>query len=1037
MSIFHKNLADLVKGMRSHKKDERQFIAACLKDIKEELKSTDNELKVEALRKLSYLQMFGFDISWAAFNAVEAMASQHFWQKRIGYMVACAAIKPGSEVTLLTTNLFKKDLLYNQSPFEASIAMNTLANIMTPELASDLASDIVSLMSHSRHYLRKRSTLLTYKVFLNYPEALRPTFPRLKEKLQDPEVAVVSASVNVICELARKNPKNYLALAPMFFKILTTSGNNWMLIKIIKLLGALCPLEPRLAKKLTDPLSNIISTTPAKSLLYECINTATTGINENKQLMELCTEKLRSFVAEPDPNLKFLGLVGLCNVIKSHPRMIAPHKDIILSCLDDEDVTIRMRVLELLAGMASKKNLPDICRKLREHIDLSDGQYRDHLVKQLVATCAQDTYEYVSDFEWYLATLLDLSMLRGLQTGSLIADQLVDIAVRVEVVRPFACERLVALLHNEHMMSESATDQAIQEVLFGAAWIVGEYATPAANLAEALNVLLAPRATFMPSHVQGAFVQAAFKVFVTAMDSTSGQDDCVMTAASFRGVFSEKIVVFTKSVHMEVQERACSYQALADIIAPAGGFNAPLSSALASVFAQELIPVGPTAQMKVRPPANLDLESWLNEEPVEPEPSDEHEASIFSMAYNEHTTGEGSSETMTMAPKLSKKELRRVEKEKKRLLKLRQKDPFYLANQLGGAAVEEGGDVSVEEIPISELDLSHMDAPEPKGKKKKKKGDKKSPFMLEDKPSVVVKKFLEEPEGDLSPQHTNALDIDLSQPLKKDEALKATQEYKMMTKEDVEREDRRKARQAKKEERESRRKKKDDAKLAEMGDMDMLVQDKPSKSKKSKKGDKPDKSEKSEKKAKKSRAAPAAAPAEDDLFGDLLMGNTTGTGPSPGGMDDLLASMDLGGSPAPAAPAPEKKKKKKDRSPEKSSRAGAESVCARVSAAGASKQRFEEAVTGDGCKFLASCKIKVQKEKIQTAIEQIAAHLRVEMVDCVPGAVSLFGEVDGEHPLAVLIKARSSGVSIEVRSYSDEFVAAILEEAKLCASKIL
>ena len=364
--MFHKTLADLVKGLRAHKKDERQFIASCLKDIKEELRSTDNELKVEALRKLSYLQMFGFDISWSAFNAVEAMASQIFWQKRIGYMVACAAIKPGSEVTLLTTNLFKKDLLYNQSPFEASIAMNTLSNIMTPELASDLATDVVSLMSHSRHYLRKRSTLLTFKIFRNYPEALRPTFPQLKEKLQDPEVAVVSAAVNVICELARKNPKNYLALAPIFFKILTSSGNNWMLIKIIKLLGALCPLEPRLAKKLTEPLTNIISTTPAKSLLYECISTATTGIIENKPLMELCTEKLRGFVAEPDPNLKFLGLVGLCNVIKHHPRLIAPHKDLILECLDDEDVTIRMRVLELLAGVRHAfcyaASLTDACR---------------------------------------------------------------------------------------------------------------------------------------------------------------------------------------------------------------------------------------------------------------------------------------------------------------------------------------------------------------------------------------------------------------------------------------------------------------------------------------------------------------------------------------------------------------------------------------------------------------------------------------------------------------------------------------------------
>lgn len=50
-------------------------------------------------------------------------------------------------------------------------------------------------------------------------------------------LGVQSAAVNVICELARKNPKNYLSLAPLFFKLMTNSTNNWMLIKIIKLVS--------------------------------------------------------------------------------------------------------------------------------------------------------------------------------------------------------------------------------------------------------------------------------------------------------------------------------------------------------------------------------------------------------------------------------------------------------------------------------------------------------------------------------------------------------------------------------------------------------------------------------------------------------------------------------------------------------------------------------------------------------------------------------------------------------------------------------
>jgi AP-3 complex subunit delta-1 len=55
-----------------------------------------------------------------------------------------------------------------------------------------------------------------------------------------PSSGVQSAAVSVICELARKNPRNYLSLAPIFFKLMTTSSNNWMLIKIIKLVGTYC-----------------------------------------------------------------------------------------------------------------------------------------------------------------------------------------------------------------------------------------------------------------------------------------------------------------------------------------------------------------------------------------------------------------------------------------------------------------------------------------------------------------------------------------------------------------------------------------------------------------------------------------------------------------------------------------------------------------------------------------------------------------------------------------------------------------------------
>ena len=67
-------------------------------------------------------------------------------------------------------------------------------------------------------------------------------------------------------------------------------------------MGNLIIVEPRLASKLKEPLTNIISTTPAKSLLYECINTATRCNTFEKKQIFL--------------NLGFLGaLFPMCKIL--------------------------------------------------------------------------------------------------------------------------------------------------------------------------------------------------------------------------------------------------------------------------------------------------------------------------------------------------------------------------------------------------------------------------------------------------------------------------------------------------------------------------------------------------------------------------------------------------------------------------------------------------------------------------------------------------------------------------------------------------
>ena len=72
--------------------------------------------------------------------------------------------------------------------------------------------------------------------------------------------------------------------------------------------GALTPVEPRLVRKLLPPITNLISTTPAISLLYECVRTCIVGgmleggSEAGDALARVCAEKLSGFLSDEDQN---------------------------------------------------------------------------------------------------------------------------------------------------------------------------------------------------------------------------------------------------------------------------------------------------------------------------------------------------------------------------------------------------------------------------------------------------------------------------------------------------------------------------------------------------------------------------------------------------------------------------------------------------------------------------------------------------------------------------------------------------------------
>lgn len=62
--------------------------------------------------------------------------------------------------------------------------------------------------------------------------------------------------------------------------------------------------------------------------------------------------------------VKYLGLLAMSKILKTHPKSVQSHKDLILQCLDDKDESIRLRALDLLYGMVQRHNCPGLSRHL-------------------------------------------------------------------------------------------------------------------------------------------------------------------------------------------------------------------------------------------------------------------------------------------------------------------------------------------------------------------------------------------------------------------------------------------------------------------------------------------------------------------------------------------------------------------------------------------------------------------------------------------------------------------------------------------------
>lgn len=609
------------------------------------------DVKATALLKLIYLEMFGFDMTWAAFNVLEVMSSVKHMQKRVGYLAAVQTFRPDTEVLMLAENLLKKDLTSPLIP-TLSLPLSTLPHIITSSLALSILTDILPRLTHSQPAVRKKTITTLYRLALVYPETLRVAWPKIKERLLDEneDASVTAATINVVCELGWRRPSDFLPLAPRLFELLIEGGNNWMAIKIIKLFAVLTPLEPRLVKKLVRPLTNLIQSTTAMSLLYECVSgivqggildSVDSGIDV-EEVADLCISKLRGMIIlDGDPNLRYVALVAFNKIITTHANLVAVQQDVIFRCLDDPDVSIRLQALELATGMVNSDNLQNVVDMLLKQLtstsnaglhsngalteeddtDLEQklkpdkrgsevtpvsSEYREEMIDRILKMCSNDTYANVTDFEWYTGVLLNLigqlpaasagSSLKGVnkstELSTQIGAQLLDLAVRVKDIRPEVVKLVEDLLIMDTRHRLFSTHGAGQnQILDSAAWVAGEYPIYLSRPYEVINSLVHEDThKFIPTTI-ATMIQAMAKI-LASMTIQANKDWNVSRKATMDLTLS-RILAFWERLsshpNLDVQERSVEFLELLKLGSEAL-LNLPLDASEAPLLLIHALP---------------------------------------------------------------------------------------------------------------------------------------------------------------------------------------------------------------------------------------------------------------------------------------------------------------------------------------------------------------------------------------------------------------------------------------------------------------
>lgn len=99
-------------------------------------------------------------------------------------------------------------------------------------------------------------------------------------------------------------------------------------------------------------------------------------IQANAGLKSISSTILGKFLSSKDPNYKYIALNTLREVAKSDLISVQKHKNIILECLRDSDISIKTRALDLIYLIVNSSNIKQIIKECLDFLLTAETDFK-------------------------------------------------------------------------------------------------------------------------------------------------------------------------------------------------------------------------------------------------------------------------------------------------------------------------------------------------------------------------------------------------------------------------------------------------------------------------------------------------------------------------------------------------------------------------------------------------------------------------------------------------------------------------------------